>query len=103
MPVLPINSYEEFKTIIAGDDPVLIDFWASWCGPCKAISPVLEKMSDESKSKVKFYKVNIDDVPNIAEEVQIRVVPTFLVFKNGSKSQELAGADPKALQVSPCL
>ena len=52
----------------------MIDFWASWCGPCKAISPVLEKISDESTTAVEFYKLNIDDVQNVAEEVGIKVV-----------------------------
>ena len=57
----------------------MIDFWASWCGPCKAISPVLEKISDESTTAVEFYKLNIDDVQNVAEEVGIKVVRSISI------------------------
>ncbi|KAJ2917161.1 hypothetical protein MD484_g3257, partial [Candolleomyces efflorescens] len=97
MPVTPINSLSEFKTIINSGKPVVIDFWATWCGPCRAISPVFEKIS-ETASGVEFYKVDVDTQPEISQEVGIRAMPTFLFFKDGEKQDSLLGANPQGLQ-----
>ncbi|KAF8346081.1 thioredoxin TrxA, partial [Amanita rubescens] len=98
MPVVPITSLQEFKEKISRDQYVVIDFWAEWCGPCRQISPIFEKLSDIFTG-VEFYKVNVDDQGGISQEVGIRAMPTFMLFKNGEKVQELVGANPQGLQV----
>ncbi|KAI0028713.1 thioredoxin [Vararia minispora EC-137] len=97
MPVKPITSYAEFKTVIASGKPVFIDFWATWCGPCRMISPIFERLS-EATPEAEFYKVDVDEQSEISQEVGIRAMPTFMVFKNGSKVNELVGANPPGLE-----
>ncbi|KAF8167246.1 thioredoxin-like protein [Crassisporium funariophilum] len=99
MVVQVIESLAQFKEIINGKTPAIIDFWATWCGPCRAISPVLDKFSDQAEFEgVKFYKVDVDAQAEIGQEVGIRAMPTFMLFQNGSKAGELVGANPQKLQ-----
>ncbi|KAF8604406.1 thioredoxin [Ceratobasidium sp. AG-I] len=99
MGVTVISSLDQFKKIINGDKPCVFDFWATWCGPCRIISPVFEKLSNEPQFQgVEFYKVDVDEQPDISQEVGIRAMPTFSVFKNGAKVKELVGANPGGLQ-----
>ncbi|KAJ3813822.1 putative thioredoxin [Lentinula aff. lateritia] len=96
--VKAIESQQEFMEIINGDTPVIIDFWATWCGPCKQISPVFEKLSTKPDfAGVKFYKVDTDAQEAIAQEVGITAMPTFMVFRNGDKIEETKGALPANL------
>nr|WP_120492751.1 thioredoxin [Corynebacterium lactis] len=87
---------ETFKsTVLESDKPVLVDFWAEWCGPCKKVSPVLDEISTELEGKAVIAKVNVDEQRALAGMFQIMSIPTLLVFKNGSKVEELVGVRPK--------
>ncbi|KAG0003848.1 hypothetical protein BGZ80_007990 [Entomortierella chlamydospora] len=97
MTVTAINSLEEFHELINSGKRVVIDFWATWCGPCRVISPVFEKLSDANPD-VEFRKVDVDEQSAIGEEVGIRAMPTFISFKDGKKVDEVVGANPANLE-----
>ncbi|KAJ1023937.1 hypothetical protein NDA13_004769 [Ustilago tritici] len=99
MVVKSIESYEEFKSLIEGDKAIVIDFWATWCGPCKVIGPIFEKISDTpAGEKLGFYKVDVDIQEKIAAEVGIQAMPTFVFFHKGQAVKKVVGANPSALQ-----
>jgi len=79
----------------ARNQPVLLDCWAPWCGPCRMIAPVLEQLAAESKGKYVIAKLNVDDNPRVAEQFRIQSIPTMLIFKNGALVDRLIGAQPK--------
>ena len=91
-----IGNAQEFQTSISGTTPVLVDFWAPWCGPCKMIAPALEELSEELSGKVRIAKVNVDDLPEIAAPLYIQGIPTLILFKEGREIDRLVGAAPKA-------
>lgn len=81
---------DSFKTeVLEGEGIVLVDFWASWCGPCKMLGPILDELSEEVGAKVT--KINVDDYPNIAADYGIRSIPTMIIFKDGEKVDQLIG------------
>ncbi|MEI6463646.1 MAG: thioredoxin [Verrucomicrobiota bacterium] len=86
-----------FKTFIASAaTPVLVDFWAPWCGPCKAIAPILEELATEFEGKLQVTKVNIDENDSIAGDYSVRAIPTMILFKDGKAAETLVGMMPKA-------
>ncbi len=78
------------------DKPVLVDFWAEWCGPCKALSPVLDEIATEMNGKATVVKVNVDQASDLAQKFGIRGIPTLIFFKNGEVKSTLVGNQPKA-------
>ena len=90
-----VATNENFAGIIASGEPVLVDFWASWCGPCRMISPYVDEIAEEYDGKATVVKCNVDDCEDIAAEFGIRNIPTLLFFKGGQVVDRLVGAVPK--------
>lgn len=86
--------------VLQSDVPVLVDFWAVWCAPCRMIAPVVEELASEYEGKLKVAKMDVDHNPNVPTKYGIRSIPTLLVFKNGQVVDQMLGAVPKASIVS---
>jgi len=82
--------------VIQSDIPVLIDFWAPWCGPCRAVGPVVEQLAGEYKGRLKIVKMNVDDNPKTPAQFGVRGIPNLIVFKGGEVQEQIVGAVPKA-------
>ncbi|KAH8681078.1 thioredoxin-like protein [Xylariales sp. PMI_506] len=98
MTVHNIETVEDWKKALEANPVVLLDCFATWCGPCKAIAPLLVKHSNDEKFKdIFFAKIDVDELSDLSQELGIRAMPTFMLFKNGEKASELVGANPNAL------
>ncbi|KAF8509760.1 thioredoxin [Hysterangium stoloniferum] len=102
MSVVPVTSLEQFHSIIKSERPSVFDFWATWCGPCRIIGPIFEKFSAVYNKDIDFYKVDVDEQPDIAQEVGIRAMPTFSTFKLGEQMDSIMGANPGGLEACLC-
>ncbi|KAM7183970.1 thioredoxin [Naviculisporaceae sp. PSN 640] len=99
MTVHILETVSQFKETIAKHEVVIVDAFATWCGPCKAIAPQIAKWSEspEFKDKIYFAKFDVDHLPDLAQDLGVRAMPTFIFFKNGEKVEEFLGANPPAL------
>ena len=87
------STFEE--TINSSTKPVLVDFWAEWCGPCKMIAPILDEIAEEQSEKLRVAKLNVDQAPHVAQRFQVLSIPTMILFKNGQQVARLVGAKSK--------
>ncbi len=94
--VMNVGDGDFEKEVLKSDQPVLVDFWATWCAPCRAIAPAVEELAGQYKGKVKVAKVNIDDNQDTPQAYGIRSIPTLLVFKGGKVVEQIVGAVPKS-------
>ena len=86
---------DSLDEVLAANEAVLVDFWATWCGPCKAIAPILEKLDGDDSVATKIVKVDVDNNPGLAQKFGIRSIPTMVLFKNGEAQSQMVGANPE--------
>lgn len=98
--VLAVSDESFEREVLQSSTPVLVDFWAPWCAPCRAIAPIVDELSREYAGKLKVVKMNVDDNPKTPSQYGVRGIPTLLVIEGGQVKEQLVGAQPKAKLVS---
>ncbi len=93
---LPVTDDQFDELVLRSDVPVLVDFWAPWCGPCRMVAPIVEEIAADFAGQIKVYKLNTDENPNVASQYGIRSIPTLMVFNGGDKVDTVVGAVPKS-------
>lgn len=93
--VREINSRNFIQEVINSEQAVLVDFWAPWCGPCRMLGPVIEELAEDMGEKAKFFKMNVDENPEIASKYRISSIPNVMIFKNGEVVENMVGFRPK--------
>jgi thioredoxin 1 len=94
--IIEISDSTFEQEVLQSDVPVLVDFWAPWCGPCRAIAPVVDELANEYADKLKVAKCNVDDNPKTPSRYGIRAIPTLIIFKSGNVSEQITGAVAKS-------
>ncbi len=95
--MVTVGTSENFDQLINGDKPVFVDFWATWCGPCRMVSPFVEQLSEQYGDRITFVKVDVDEEPGLAQRFRVASIPNLVLIKDGEIIDQSAGARPKAL------
>ena len=100
MAAIELNEKNFSEEVLKSSIPVLVDFWAEWCGPCRVVGPIVDQIADELKGKLKVAKVNVDDAQELAAQFNVMSIPTLLIFKGGAPVEQMVGAMPKVQLMS---
>ena len=95
MTAISVLTEDTFESTITGETPVLIDFWAEWCAPCRAVAPILEEIAGENATRLRVVKLNVDENPDVAKRLSILSIPTLILFSNGEEKARIVGARAK--------